>query len=136
MTSTTIPATSGGKNRRILLKTAPKSTWTRPAKSAPPKTAASPYCWASGIETTRKPKLVPCTIGRRAPTGPMPRVCTRVEMPATSSATWTRKAVSSGLAPMAVARMTGMVTLLAIITMTCCRPSGMARLSGGRSSSP
>ncbi|NPC97897.1 hypothetical protein HOQ23_14085 [Nocardioides sp. zg-DK7169] len=79
---------------------------------------------------------MPWTIGNRAPTGPMPIVWMSVASPATSSAIWTRNAVSSALEPIAAARMTGMVTLLAIMTMTCCRPSGTAVLSGGRSSRP
>ncbi len=136
ITSTTMPATSGGNRCRILVNTAPNVTWTTPAKSAPPKTAARPNSWASGMATTRNPKLVPWTIGRRAPTGPMPTVWISVAMPATSRAICTRKAVSPALAPIAPARITGIVTLLAIMTMTCWRPRGTAVRSGGRSSGP
>jgi hypothetical protein len=136
ITSTTTPATSGGKRWRILVKTEPKRICTTPAKSAPPKTAARPNSWASGIDTTRNPKLVPCTMGSRAPIGPSPTVWMRVAMPATSSAICTRNAVSSAEEPIALARITGIVTLLAIITMTCWRPSGTAVRSGGRSSTP
>ncbi len=67
-----------------------------PAWSSPPHSAAvhsapiasTPLSATIGIMIGRKAKLVPCTSGRRAPTGPMPIVWSSVAIPANSIDIW------------------------------------------------
>ena len=70
----------------------------RPVWSSPPHIAAvvssaiagTPRPATIGIMTGRYAKLVPCTIGSRAPAGPKPIVCSSVAMPANSIDIWMR----------------------------------------------
>ena len=83
--------TKGGSAKRILPITVPSKAWNRPPIITPPNTMASastPLPATSGIMIGRKAKLVPCTIGSAAPTGPMVMVCSKVAMPANSMDIW------------------------------------------------
>ena len=47
-----------------------------------PAMPATPAPATAGIMMGMKAKLVPCTMGKRAPTGPIPMVWSKVAMPA------------------------------------------------------
>ena len=50
--------------------------------------ASTPLPATSGIMMGTNAKLVPCTIGNRAPTGPNPMVCSKVATPANIIDIW------------------------------------------------
>jgi hypothetical protein len=83
--------TSGGSAKRNRPMKVPRKKWKMPPIRTPPISApiaATPPPATIGIITGRKAKLVPCTIGRRPPTGPMPMVWNKVAMPANSIDIW------------------------------------------------
>ena len=53
-----------------------------------PASPAVPCPATAGIITGKKAKDVPCTMGKRAPTGPKPMVWNSVAMPANSMDIW------------------------------------------------
>jgi len=71
--------------------TKPRQKWNTPPIMTPVINPASPLAprpATAGIITGTNAKLVPWTIGSRAPTGPMPMVWNRVAMPANSIDIW------------------------------------------------
>ncbi len=69
----------------------PMKKWNTPPMTTPvmsPAMPATPAPATAGIMIGMKAKLVPCTIGRRAPTGPKPIVCSKVATPASSIDIW------------------------------------------------
>ena len=89
--STIRPVTSGGSAWRMRPMKKPRKKWKMPPMTMPvikPAMPATPAPATAGIMIGMKAKLVPCTMGRRAPTGPNPMVCSRVAMPARNIDIW------------------------------------------------
>ena len=88
---TTRPVTSGGSAKRSFPMKRPSVAWNSPPTTMPPintATASTPLPATSGIMIGMKAKLVPCTIGSRAPTGPKPMDWNSVAMPAKNIDIW------------------------------------------------
>ena len=88
---TTIPVTNGGNAKRMRPTIGARQVWNRPPTSTPPITVAiapTPFPATSAIMMGMNAKLVPCTIGSRAPTGPKPIVWINVATPANSIDIW------------------------------------------------
>ena len=95
ITVITEPVTTGGKKCSSRLNTPDSRNPTTPATSTAPKMYCSPATPPpaslpmASIEATAA-NDVPCTSGSRAPIFQMPRVCSRVASPDTSSAAVSR----------------------------------------------
>ena len=90
MARITSPVTSGGSQCRMRPITVPTSAWNRPPTTIAPISAPMPAPLATGTMTGMKENAVPCMIGNRAPTGPMPIVWNSVATPAPSIDIWIR----------------------------------------------
>ena len=88
---TTRPVTSGGRAKRRRPMKRPRKVWNKPPATMPPIStamASTPLPATSGIMIGMKAKDVPCTMGRRAPTGPIPMDWNSVAMPAKNIDIW------------------------------------------------
>ena len=127
ITVITEPVTTGGKKGSSRLNTPDRRNPTTPATSTAPKMYCNPATPPpaslpmASIEATAA-NDVPCTSGSRAPIFQMPRVCSRVASPDTSSAAVSRYARSAKGRPSAVPTISGTATTPAYMLITCCRP--------------
>ncbi|MCY1285572.1 hypothetical protein D9M70_345190 [compost metagenome] len=130
----TVPVTSGGKKRTMRDM---KGAISRPKKPAAMVAPKMPWMPTPGIPaiTTMLPtaaKLAPIITGMRMPTGPSPKDCTMVAMPATSRSALIRKAISSRERPAAWPTIRGTATAPPYMRRTCWKPTSSNCIRGRR----
>ncbi|MNZ89962.1 hypothetical protein D3C78_1089060 [compost metagenome] len=130
----TVPVTSGGKKRTMRLMNGAMSMPKKPAAMVAPKMPGRPTPGMPAMATMlpTAAKLAPIITGMRMPTGPIPRDCTRVAMPATSRSALIRKAISSRERPAAWPTISGTATAPPYISSTCWNPTSRSCSSGKR----
>ena len=121
------PVTTGGKKWMSRLNTGVSRKPMIPATRTAPKMVVRPRAPPpavlpmASIEATAANE-VPWTSGSFAPIFQMPRVCSSVASPDTSSAAVSRYARSAKGSPSAVPTISGTATTPAYMLITCCRP--------------
>ena len=139
MVRISVPVTTGGKNRSILLTTGAISMPRIPAAMIAPNKARAPSCpgevWAMATIGPTEAKVTPIITGSLMPNHWVaPRLWMIDTIPQTNRSAEIRKATSSGDSCSARPTISGTAMAPAYITSTCWKPS-VTSLGAGRTSS-
>lgn len=102
-----VPVTTGGKYRTSFANTELSTRPIRPATMIAPKIGRTPPSCAMAVIVETLANERPCTMGRRAPSGPMPIICRIVARPLTNRPAVTSRLMSVAERPAAPPTMSG-----------------------------
>ena len=136
MSVTTMPDTSGVMMRRVYFSILLITISTTDPTMQAPNTAGRPPAIPAAIMGPMNEKLVPWMQSSPAPTQPIRRHWIKVDNPDAKSAIETRKPVVGTSSLMALAMISGGVTMATKMAKRCCKAAKNASRMGGLSCRP